>query len=58
MGPEGRAGTSGKLRETAAQADRIPEAEWGTLEVVRSLSLEEYKHSDDHSGRMLHRNFR
>lgn len=57
--PEGRIWTSGRLRTAdSVSFNRIPEGEWGTLEVVSSLSLEERKHSDDHAGRMLHRGFR
>ena len=53
LGPVGGSGS-----QIAAQSNRIPEVEWGTLEVVSSLSLEECKHSDDHSGGMWHRGFR
>lgn len=48
----------GSGRQIEAQSNRILEVKWGTLEVVISLSLEECKYSDGHSGRMLHTGFR
>lgn len=53
FGPVGGSG-----QQIVPHSNRIPEGEWGTLEVVSSLLLEERKHSDDHAGGMLHRGFR
>lgn len=53
FGPVGGSG-----QQIVSHSNRIPEGEWGTLQVVCSLSLEERKHSDDHAGRMLHSGFR
>ena len=54
--PEGRLGPmGGSWSQTAAQSNRTPEVEQGTLEEVSSLSLGECKHSGDHTGSILHR---